>query len=251
MFQHQGIWLPDGEKHFPLWMSQNGEIVDGKGTYQIKKWRACIPHIKQWRTSVDVGAHVGLWSMQMAKHFRMVHAFEPVMEFRQCWSRNMGYSRTFMCDVEAGETIDPCVTDGAILYGVALGAQPGFVDMVIPSLEEGIDSGGTHVRPFDNNVLRNAWTERHRPSAEMRALDSFRFENVDFVKIDCEGYEHHVIAGARETLLRFKPCVIVEQKQHIMGKNFGIAGTPAVDLLIKMGAKQRAVIAGDHILSWD
>ena len=31
MFQHQGIWLPDGEKHFPEWMTRNGEIVNGKG----------------------------------------------------------------------------------------------------------------------------------------------------------------------------------------------------------------------------
>ena len=71
------------------------------------------------------------------------------------------------------------------------------------------------------------------------------------MKIDCEGYEHHVIAGARETLLRCKPCVIVEQKQHKMAENYGTKGEPAVDLLRELGAHARICISGDWICSWD
>ena len=89
MFQHQGIWLPDGEKHFPDWMTKNGEIVDGRGTYQIRKLRAAMEHCRQFRVAVDVGAHVGLWSMQLLKRFARLHAFEPVAEFRACYERNV------------------------------------------------------------------------------------------------------------------------------------------------------------------
>ena len=42
MFQFQGMWLPDGEKHFPEWMRANGELVDGRGTYPMKKIRAAL-----------------------------------------------------------------------------------------------------------------------------------------------------------------------------------------------------------------
>jgi hypothetical protein len=84
----------------------------------------------------------------------------------------------------------------------------------------------------------------------MRTLDSLEFSGVDFLKIDCEGYEHHVIAGARETLLRCKPCVIVEQKPHKLGPNFGIKGTPAVDALKALGAEVRREISGDYIMAW-
>jgi hypothetical protein len=72
---------------------------------------------------------------------------------------------------------------------------------------------------------------------------------VDFIKIDCEGYEHHVIEGARETILRCKPCIIVEQKPHKLGPNFGIKGTPAVDLLKSWGYKVVREIGGDFILT--
>lgn len=218
MFQHQNVWLPDGEKHFPEWMDKNGELVDGRGTYQIRKWRACLPHIKQFRVAVDVGAHVGLWSMQMVKHFRTVCAFEPVQQFRECYQANLD-----------GHNV--------LLYHCALGAQSGRVAMKIPLLESGLDTGGTHVVPGDE--------------VEMRTLDEFDFNEVDFLKVDCEGYELEVLKGAKDTLVRCRPCVIVEQKPHKLGPNFGIQGTPAVDFLRELGAVVRQEISGDFILSWE
>jgi FkbM family methyltransferase len=232
MFEFQGMWLPDGEKHFPEWMAKSGEIVDGRGTYQIKKWRACLPLFKKRRRAVDVGAHVGFWSLQMFQRFDEVEAFEPVDEFRSCWIRNV---------IAGGEDSKSYGSilwdDGLSLHAYALGAADGSVSLTSPPLEDGISSGGTYVSGAG--------------AIPMRTLDSFEFTDVDFVKIDCEGYEEQVVQGGRETLLRWKPCVIVEQKQHIMSKNFGITGTPAVDLLKKLGAIVRKEIGGDYIMTWD
>jgi FkbM family methyltransferase len=211
MFQFQGIWFPDGEKHFPEWMEKNGELVDGKGTYQIKKFRAAMEHVRNFRKAVDVGAHVGLWSMQLQKTFQSVHAFEPVSAFRDCFGLNVS---------------------GVVLYGCALGAEAGEVRMSI----DPADTGGTHIG-------------EEGPIVRVLALDAFNFSEVDFLKIDCEGYEHHVIDGARETLRRCKPCVIVEQKPHKLGPNFGIKGTPAVDRLKHLGYKVVREIGGDYIMT--
>jgi len=214
MFQFQEIWLPDGEKHFPQWMEKNGELVDGKGTYQLKKWMACQPWIKQFRNAIDVGSHVGLWAMQMVKKFEFVYCFEPMPEFTECALENLKWAHNF--------AIDP----------VALGPQAGFVGMDYRPE----DSGNTHVVAGEG--------------FRMKALDSYEFENVDFIKIDCEGSEHDVISGARETLLRCKPCVIVEQKQHKLKANYGITGTPAVAMLMTLGAEVSQKISGDFILTW-
>jgi len=216
MFQHQAIWLPDGEKHFPEWMSKNGEIVDGKGTYQIKKLRAAVGFCREFRTAGDVGAHVGLWAMHLAKHFERVVAFEPVPAFRECFHRN-------------------CTSERVQMFPVALGAADGEVR--IDYRPE--DSGGTHVSK-DGDLV-----------SVVKPLDSFSLQSVDCLKIDCEGYELEVLKGAVETLKRCHPCVIVEQKPHKLGPNFGIKGTPAVDFLRAMGAKLRREMGGDYILSWD
>lgn len=225
MFKHQGIWLPAGEAHFPDWMTKHGELVDGRGTYQIKKFRKAMEYCRGISRAVDVGAHVGLWSMHMAKKFAFLSAFEPVEQFRACWDKNL-------------MQVDGCI---AKLYPYALGAAPGHVVMNIPALNGGIDTGGTHVAEISSAA----------PLIEMRTMDSFGWLDVDFIKIDCEGYEHHVIKGARETIARCKPCIIVEQKPHKLLPNFGIKGTPGVDMLTAMGAVVRAEISGDYILSWD
>jgi FkbM family methyltransferase len=228
VFEFQGIWFPDGEKHFPEWMAKNGELVDGRGTYQIKKFRAAMEYVKNFRVAVDVGCHVGLWSMQLLKRFQRIEAFEPVSEFRACYVENLGFSGS-----------DDGCGDGIVnLHDVALGASNGRIIMAI----DAADTGGTHVERMAAEIDDD-------PSiVEMRTLDSFGLSNLDFLKIDCEGYEHHVIEGARETLLRCKPVVIVEQKPHKLGPNFGIKGTPAVDLLKEMGYRVAKEIGGDYIM---
>src|SRR6185369_13709129 len=136
MKQHQGVWLPDGETHLIEWMTKSGEVVDGLGTYQIKKFREAMKWVRGWRVAVDVGAHVGLWSMQLVKRFAHLHAFEPVAAHRDCFARNVDGQRVLM-------------------HGCALGSAPGMVAMVVPPSS----SGGTHVDGAGD--------------IEMRTLDSF------------------------------------------------------------------------------
>jgi FkbM family methyltransferase len=217
VFQHQGVWFPDGEKHFPDWMTKNGEVVDGRGTYQIKKLREAMGWVKKLRTAVDVGGHVGLWAMHLAKKFEHLHAFEPVPLFRQCFEKNVN-------------------ARNVTLYACALGAASGKVRMKI----DPADTGGTHVDPAAESG-----------DTVMRQLDEFELVDVDFIKIDCEGLEAHVIDGARDTIKRCRPCIVVEQKSHKLLQNYGTAGTPAVDILKGMGAKVRKILSGDYICSFD
>jgi hypothetical protein len=49
---------------------------------------------------------------------------------------------------------------------------------------------------------------------EMRTLDSYKFENIALVKIDVEGHELSVLAGAKDTLIRSNPFVIIETENR-------------------------------------
>ena len=82
----------------------------------------------------------------------------------------------------------------------------------------------------------------------MRPLDSFKFSDVDFIKIDCEGYEHRVVRGAVETIKRCTPVIIVEQKAHKLQQNYGTKGVPAVDFLLALGYVTKKVMSGDYIM---
>jgi FkbM family methyltransferase len=217
VFQHQGIWFPDGEKHFPDWMTKNGEVVDGKGTYQIKKLREAMGWVKKFRVAVDIGGHCGLWAMHLVKKFDHVHAFEPVPLFRQCFEKNVN-------------------ARNVTLYACALGSVNGKVRMKI----DPADTGGTHVDPA-----------AEAGDTVLRRLDDFELQDVDFIKIDAEGFEGQIVEGSRDTIRRCKPCMVVEQKSHKLQQNFGIKGTPAVDILQGMGYRVRKILSGDYILTHD
>lgn len=217
MLIHQGVYLPDGEKHLVDWMNKAGELVDGKGTYQIKKLRAALSYVKQFRTAVDAGAHCGLWSMQLVKRFQKVEAFEPVRAHRDCWEANVNGL------VKLGkDMLHPC----------ALGDHEDMIKITTEATSSG-DSrvGGSGDIP-------------------MHTLDSFNLQDVDFIKIDTEGFELYVINGAEETIKRCRPVMVVEQKGHGM-KYFGFKQEEGVELLKSWGMiSLQAPMAGDWIMGW-
>lgn len=214
MKQHGGVWLPDGETHLVEWMTRKNHIVGGRLTYQYHKLEAALGYVRNFRSAIDVGAHCGLWSMHLVKRFASLMAFEPVEAHRECFRKNIGAS-------------DKCV-----LFAAALGDRRGVVSMkTAPS-----SSGDTTVTDGDD--------------VELHTLDEFMFKDVDFIKLDCEGYELFALRGGIETLDRCHPVVCVEQKPG-KAAQFGLPDTGAVEFLKGLGAKLRAEMGGDYILSWD
>jgi FkbM family methyltransferase len=207
---HSWYW-PDHETHLIEWLDKTPPyVLNGRKAYQGNKQAVALRHCRSFHTAIDVGAHIGLWSFNLACRFEMVHAFEPVAEHRECFAKNV-------------------TADEVVLHDCALGAAPGHVSMdVAPG-----SSGDSKVTAGDE--------------VEVRTLDSFGIRNVDFIKIDCEGYETSVVQGARETILQWKPTIIVEQKRDF-GARFGFRPKEAVELLVSWGYKEVAEYGGDHIM---
>jgi FkbM family methyltransferase len=50
-------------------------------------------------------------------------------------------------------------------------------------------------------------------------LDMFEFKDVDYIKIDVEGFEKKVLLGARRTLDRYDPLIVIEQNHVVLDKD--------------------------------
>lgn len=208
-------WFPDHEQHLPEWMKspKNQMRLNGRPAYQGLKQQAALALCKNARNAVDVGAHIGLWSFNLAKLFDEVYAFEPIAEHRACFERNV-------------------TDDNVHLYPVALGDAERMVAM---RTEKG-SSGNSMIDGFGE--------------IPMMRLDSYGFQDVDLIKLDCEGYELNVLKGAENLLRACKPTIVVEQKPG-RAQQFGLTETGAVAYLQELGAKLRHEISGDFFLSWD
>lgn len=179
-------------------------------TYQKHKLNKAMEFCPRRELAVDIGGHCGLWSRHLVNLFDEVVAFEPVADHRECFVRNV---------------LGPNYS----LHPFALGKERGSVKM--------------HTTPGSSG---DTWVDGEG-NIPMDTLDSFGM-SPDFIKIDTEGYEYNILLGGKETIMRSKPTIIVEQKPG-KGSNFGLEDTQAVELLKSWGYQLRGEMAGDYILT--
>lgn len=225
MKQFGGWHFPDHEQHLLEWMRKTNDLNAGRLRYQGKKQDAALGWCKNkgGGVAIDVGGHIGLWSFYLERSFDHVHAFEPVAAHRECFLVNLA-------DSERGTPSG--AIPGFTLHACALGDHDGSISI---STENG-SSGNSYISGEGDIPLRR--------------LDDFTLQDVRFIKLDCEGGEWPALRGGEETLKRWHPCVIVEQKPG-RAQKFGLPETGAVAYLQSLGAVLRAEISGDFILSWD
>ncbi len=162
--------------------------------WELDVWIQLSRYTRPGTIAIDIGSHIGMHALHMSRFVGSqgaVYAFEPQIKLFSELLINMNLNSV---------TNIHC-------FRKALGGSHGFVEMnpYCPTNEGGvgIGSGGDPV--------------------EQITLDSLNLNNISFMKIDVEGNEEEVIAGARETILRNKPVMVVE----IMGGIFYETATPA------------------------
>jgi FkbM family methyltransferase len=140
--------------------------------------------------SVDVGANLGLYTHELARLSRQVHAFEP--------SRDMA------------ALLRRTTPGNVIVHEVALSDRSGEAELVIPSAGGELVHGLASIEPG----VASAVDQFASQTVAVRTLDSIVHDQVTFVKIDVEGHELHVLEGARELIDRSHPAFLVEAEER-------------------------------------
>jgi len=188
-------WLPDSDKHISEKLEEQSVINRGYD-YQTQQRDYALSFSLKYagrsKVAIDIGGHVGLWSVDMANHFKQLIIFEPVKENKECLINNMA---------------DRGITNYR-LHTCALGSKSGTI-----KLNTNDDNSGN---PFVD--LKNGTEE-----VQIKTLDMFGYSRVDFIKIDVEGFELEVLKGGEHTIKACKPIIILENKEkHYLryGTNF-------------------------------
>jgi FkbM family methyltransferase len=141
--------------------------------------------------TVDVGANCGLYTRELARLSKEVHAFEP--------SRQMAdlLRRTSAANVHVHE--------------IACSDQSGDAQLFIPDGENGPVFGLASLEP------RAEFLRDHEVSSaevHMTRLDAIIDRNVSFIKVDVEGHELSALIGAEGLIQRSQPIFLVEAEDR-------------------------------------
>lgn len=171
-------FLEDEDKW--MWIKEDNGAWDGpqrdwRSNHRLKYFK----YLNKRDVVITAGANQGMYVRFLAKRFGQVYAFEPDPLNFHCMSVNNQ-------------------RDNVIKLNCALGSQAGWCHVQ----RNGFNNTGT-------------WSvnEDHKGPIPVMTIDSMKFDTVDLIQLDTEGYEEKALLGALETLKRCRPVVILENGQ--------------------------------------
>ena len=148
--------------------------------------------IDRRRIALDIGANKGIWAEAMRRYAKHVHAFEPNPKIFRELKRSAHRAVT--------------------AHRLALSDNSGPAGLLIPIGRRGYSNQGARLTPLKAGISYGTLP------VEARRLDEMDLGAVGFMKIDVEGHEMAVIAGAAETLRRYRPNLMVEIEEIHTGQ---------------------------------
>lgn len=153
------------------------------GDDELKK---SLPYIKNFRNALDIGSCVGDTVKDFSTKFKHVYGFEPLKE-------------TYGKLVENTKHLD-----NVTCYNYAVGEKSDILEISnlkqSPTRNKILDIEG---EKFLDNYVKGRNLPFHlwsREKVDVVNIDSFNFTDVDFIKIDTEGYVLPVLKGIKKTL---------------------------------------------------
>lgn len=147
---------------------------------EVKHLDVALPHVSMFATAVDAGANTGFWTGAMSRHFQRVIAFEPAPDAYQCLRRN----------TVSAPHVELWRAGLSDVFGIS-------------------HIGDDLSRPGN---LGARYLQEKGEACMVMPLDALQINDLGLLKVDVEGYELWVLKGARDTIKRCRPVVILEVK---------------------------------------
>ena len=134
-----------------------------------------IPFITKKRNAVDIGCRDGEYTRYLHKDFEHVFCFD--YRRRKLFHKNVDLSKIthFKCALGEEYKIEKVSGGGSITTG---------------------------------KIPKEKWYDE-----QLYTLDQFNLSDVDYIKIDVDGFEVRVLQGAKNTILAYNPLLVLEAER--------------------------------------
>lgn len=199
----------DKDTHISEWVQQQGRL-----DIAVEMLRPFRKYIPIGGTVLDVGASIGDHTITYAEWVGptgTVVAFEPNPKAYDCLLHNTKHMKQVV-QVSSGLS---------------------NVEEIV-SIVELDNSGASYLVQTEGDVI-------------VFPLDYFDYDKIDFIKIDVEGFEVKVLEGARDTINRCKPVMLIEVNSGALERS----GTSAEKLVFLAASFGYEIHITDPRLKWN
>jgi FkbM family methyltransferase len=140
---------------------------------------------------IDGGCHIGTHSVKLSKLAKKVYCFEPLPPSNELLKKNLQLNN---CDNV--EVFDCGLSDTFET------ANFGWIQVNNPGASF-LDKNPMGLPDNSHNLDQNS-------EVNLITIDSLNLDQLDFIKLDVEGYEPKAINGGLNTIKKLKPIIIVE-----------------------------------------
>ena len=171
------------------------------GSMDVDRFRdlPCVQKLGPKSVVIDVGAFIGDTALVFLERGATVYAFEPAFDSFVCLQWNLfPYLKAPESDRRAFIYNKP-VGDGRRCVPIPPASDP--------------------LALTNPGARRQRITDDPQCGAQTCTIDSMEFNRLDFVKIDCEGFEPFVLDGMRDTIKKHRPVLCVEINEPCLAQN--------------------------------
>ena len=211
--------LKDVQIYLPLFYVDHIQkiIYQYQEFYEIATLNYLKNKYKHFDTILDVGANIGNHMLYYCAQLntQKVVCFEPNPLNRQTLLKNISLNH---------------LENKVTVFDTALGEKSG----------RGIQKNFSLSNTGTNSIEEIDTVEMS--SITIASMDSYDFTSIDFIKIDVEGFEIPVLLGAKNTIRKCRPVIMVEVFENNLSR---------VNEIMKELSYKQTIILEDHNLIYE